>query len=106
MIDSKDYRLSGFPNEKLAGRASLTYGEYIEWLADFLYQADMEIGESQKKMFAAISDFDPDGAMWSIGTDAGLNDFESSRRPFYSFPDDFDIDKAEPIYPDILKCHC
>jgi hypothetical protein len=98
-FEHKDYRLSGFPKEKMAGRSHLPYKEYLEWLTDFLYQAKLEICDKQKTMYESVAQFDPAGAMRIIGTDAGLHDNLSLRRPFYNFPEGFDVhsdkDKAE-----------
>jgi len=59
----KDYRLNGFPTEKLTDRSSLTYGEYLQWLADYLYETDVEVGEKQRPMLEGVSGFDPAGAL-------------------------------------------
>jgi hypothetical protein len=71
-IEYKDYRLNGFPFEKIGDRRSLTYHEYVEWLADYLHEDDVEVSGKQKHLLKRVEKFDHVMALRSIGTHAGL----------------------------------
>ncbi len=90
--ECKDYKLNAYPTDEAGNSLELSYGEYLEWLADYLYEANAPISEIQRAEFEFASGSDLDTAMAGIGVTAGQHDNINAGRPFYIFPDNFESD--------------
>jgi len=103
MAALKDYRLNGYPKNEEGENAALPYADYLEWLADYLYEADAQLSAEQEKMFSRFLGDEPSTAMVGIGMDAGLHDNLARCHPCYEYPPDFekefDVERAVPLDP-------
>ena len=103
MVALKDYRLNGYPKDEEGGSVALPYADYLEWLADYLYEVGARLSPEQDAMFSRFKGGEPCNAMVGIGMDAGMHDNLSRQHPCYAYPPDFekdfDVERAVPLDP-------
>jgi len=85
----KDYRLTGFPGMETGRPANISYGDYVEWVADYLSTCDMALTEEQERIRAYIT-AGTDGMGITLGWIAGFYQNTGGTHPFYHFPEDFE----------------
>jgi len=79
----------------------------VDWQADYLFHADLPPEPIQQDLVKRISEMNPEDAVIVIGFNSGFDDVYYSRPPYYTYPEDFEIDfdiarvkPADPEYGD------
>jgi hypothetical protein len=101
---AKDYQLNGFPTLPNGKPAHLDFADYISWLADYLVGAPRVEDNNIRAVLDPLRRLAPETAFKLLGGHAGHDAAECESRPFYRYPDNFDLNgepvELLPIHPD------
>ena len=101
---AKDYRLNGYPTLPNGKFAEYGHEDYVAWLADYLHETVAESNPEQDALLAYLLRVDSRVAMAVIGGHAGSDTLECETRPYYCYPDGFDLESdlsaLKPLDPE------